>query len=56
MKTRQQTIKVSRERAITITMNHNNVSREIAEHYTDCELKEVLKAASGRTYKLVANF
>jgi len=56
MKTRQQTIKVSHERAITITMNHNNVSREIAEHYTDCELKEVLKAASGRTYKLVANF
>lgn len=36
-------IKVSRERAITIAMNHNCVSREIAQSYTDSELKEVLK-------------
>lgn len=56
MKTRKQNINVSRERAIEIAMNHNCVSREIAEQYTDCELKEVLKAASGRTYKLTANF
>lgn len=34
--------KVSRERAIQIAMNHNCVSREIAEKYTDSELKEVL--------------
>jgi len=34
--------KVSKERAIEIAMNHNIVSREIAERYTDTELKEVL--------------
>lgn len=54
MKAKQ--IKVTRERAIEITMNHNCVSREIAEKYTDSELREVLLHASGRTYKLVANF
>ena len=42
---------VSRERAITIAMNHNCVSREVAEQYTDSELKEVL-----RQLKLKANF
>ena len=36
-------IGVSRDRAIKIVMNHNIVSRDIAENYTDCELKEVLK-------------
>lgn len=36
-------IKISRERAITIDMNHNCVSKEIAQNYTDSELKEVLK-------------
>lgn len=36
-------IRISRERAIQIAMNHNCVSREIAERYTDSELKEVLK-------------
>lgn len=35
-------VKVSRETAIRIAMNHNCVSREIAEKYTDTELKEVL--------------
>ena len=54
MKAKQ--IKVTRERAIEITMNHNCVSREIAEKYTDSELREVLLHASGRTYKLVSNF
>lgn len=49
-------IKVTRERAIQITMNHNCVSREIAERYTDSELKEVLLHASGRTYRLKADF
>jgi len=48
--------KVSKARAIEIAMNHNCVSREIAERYTDSELKEVLKHASGRTYKLKADF
>lgn len=52
----RRTIKVSRERAIEITMNHNCVSRQIAEKYTDSELKEVLSHASGRTYKLKADF
>jgi hypothetical protein len=43
--------KVSREKAIQIAMNHNCVSREVAENYTDSELKEVL-----RHLKLKANF
>ena len=43
MKTRQKIYYVSRERAVEIAMNHNIVSREIAERYTNSELKEVLK-------------
>lgn len=35
--------KVSKKRAIEIAMNHNCVSKEIAERYTNSELKEVLK-------------
>lgn len=54
MKAKQ--IMVSRERAIEIASNHNCVPREIAERYTDSELREVLLHASGRTYKLKANF
>jgi hypothetical protein len=37
------TIKISKSRAIQIAMNHNCVAREVAECYTDTELKEVLK-------------
>lgn len=51
MKTRKSTPKVNREAAIKITMNTNGVSREIAEKYTDSELREVL-----RLLKLKANF
>lgn len=40
---RKSTPKVSRGRAIQIAMNHNCVSRGMAERYTDSELKEVLK-------------
>ena len=36
---KKKVIKVSRERAIEIAMNHNCISREIAERYTDSELK-----------------
>lgn len=43
--------KVSKARAIEIAMNHNCVSREMAENYTDSELREVLRAL-----KLKANF
>ncbi len=43
--------KVSKEKAVEIVMNHNCISREIAELYTDSELKEVLKQL-----KLKANF
>lgn len=39
---RHNTPKVSRQRAIDIAMNHNCVSLEIAERYTDSELREVL--------------
>lgn len=35
-------IKVPKARAIQIAMNHNGISREIAEQYTDNELREVL--------------
>lgn len=49
-------INVTRERAIQIAMNHNCVPREIAERYTDSELKEVLLHTSGRTYRLKAAF
>ena len=48
---KRKVIKVSRERAIQIAMNHNCVSREIAEKYTDSELKEVL-----RQLKIKTNF
>lgn len=50
MRTRN-TPKVSRERAIQLAMNTNGLSREMAEKYTDSELKEVL-----RLLKLKANF
>lgn len=43
--------KVSKEAAIKIALNTNGVSREIAEKYTDSELKEVL-----RLLKLKPNF
>lgn len=49
--------RVSRERAIQIAANHNCVSREIAERYTDSELKEVLRQLSaGSINKLQAAF
>lgn len=44
-------VRVSRERAIQLAMNLNGITREIAERYTDSELKEVL-----RLLKLKANF
>lgn len=40
---KKKTYKVSKEKAIQIAMNHNCVSRDIAERYTDSELKEVLR-------------
>lgn len=43
--------KVNREAAIKIAMNTNGISREIAEKYTDSELKECL-----RLLKLKTNF
>lgn len=51
MKRRKSTHKISREAAIKIAMNTNGVPRELAERYTDSELKEVL-----RLLKLKANF
>ena len=51
MKKRRSTPKISREAAIKIAMNTNGVLRELAERYTDSELKEVL-----RLLKLKANF
>ena len=51
MRTLHKTPKVSRERAIQIAANHNRVSIDTAQRYTDSELKEVLRAL-----KLKANF
>lgn len=51
MKLRKPAPKISKARAIELTMNLNGVSREIAEKYTDSELREVL-----RLLKLKANF
>lgn len=48
---KRKVIKVSKEKAIQLSMNTNGVSREIAERYTDSELKEVL-----RLLKLKADF
>ena len=50
MKTRK-SFKVNREAAIKIAMNTNGVSREVAERYTNSELRDVL-----RLLKLKANF
>lgn len=43
MKIKRTVPKVSRQRAVEIAMNHNCVSKQIAEQYTDSELKEVLR-------------
>jgi hypothetical protein len=51
MKKRTKIYAVPKSRAIEIAMNHNCVSCETAERYTDSELKEVL-----RQLKLKANF
>lgn len=48
---KRKVIKVNKERAVQLAMNTNGVSREIAERYTDSELKEVL-----RLLKLKADF
>ena len=40
-----------REKAISIAANHNCVTKDVAERYSDSELKEVLKQL-----KLKANF
>lgn len=48
---KRKVIKVSKERTIQLAMNTNGVSREIAERYTDSELKEML-----RLLKLKADF
>ena len=39
---KNKTYKITRERATEIAMNHNCVSKEVAEKYTLTELKEVL--------------
>lgn len=53
---KKNTFRISRERAIEIAMNHNSVSREIAEKYTDNELKEVLRVLNGGLYVYKPNF
>lgn len=37
------TPKVSKEAAIKLAMNTNGISRDIAERYTDSELREVVR-------------
>lgn len=43
MRTKRSTTKVSREAAIRLAMNTNGITREMAEKYTDSELKEVVR-------------
>ena len=40
---KEKTIKVSKDRAIIIASNHNNIPIQKAREYTDSELKEVLR-------------
>lgn len=47
---------MSRERAVVIAANHNCVPIEVAKKYTDSELKEVLRQASGIGFQLKADF
>lgn len=51
MRIKKSVPQISRERAIQLAINTNGISREMAEKYTDSELKEVL-----RLLKLKANF
>lgn len=39
----RKTIKLSKDRAIIIASNHNNIPIEKAKEYTDSELREVLR-------------
>lgn len=39
----RKTIKVSKDRAIIIASNHNNIPIQKAKEYTDSELREVLR-------------
>lgn len=39
----RKSIKVSKEKAIIIASNHNNIPIEKAKEYTDSELREVLR-------------
>lgn len=41
MRTRK-AVRVPKARAIQIAMNHNGVTRQVAENYSDSELREVL--------------
>lgn len=56
MKARVKTYEVSRDKAVELAANHNCVSREVAERYTDSELKEVLWNMGGRTFRFKAKF
>lgn len=55
---RKKVYKISKERAIELAINHNCVSREIAEKYTDSELREVVVHLSdgAMSFKLIPNF
>lgn len=48
--------KVNRQKAVQVAMHHNNVSFEVANNYTDSELKEVLTALSRGFLKMEATF
>ena len=53
---KKRVIKVDRKEAIELAMRLNGIGAEIAETYTDNELKECLVLGSGLTYRLVADF
>lgn len=50
---KEKTIKVSKDRAIIIASNHNNIPIEKAKEYTDSELREVLRHLNLKTRILI---
>lgn len=49
----RKSIKVSKEKAIIIASNHNNIPIQKAKEYTDSELREVLRHLNLKTRILI---
>lgn len=51
IKRRQKEVYLPKDKAVQLAANHNCVSREVAEKYTDSELEEVLRVLSSDIHK-----